>query len=121
MKPEKLISRHLREKVFSHSGKSGPSLRPAGFRKLFWRWSRVFQASSRQVVPGKQNCMKKLTILAVKLYTMVISTLSTYYIDATKPPLPCEGEGRVRGGFFGSPYPPSPCPLPPTGGEGKTL
>jgi hypothetical protein len=44
---------------------------------------------------------------------MVISTISTYYTDATKSPLPCEGTTPGEGWLRGHPYHPSPCPLPP--------
>jgi len=52
--------------------------------------------------------------LAVKLYTIVISAISTYYTDATKSPLPCEGTTPGEG-WLHRPFPPSPCPLPPRG------
>jgi hypothetical protein len=67
-------------------------------------------------VSGNKIAWRRLYYLAVKLYTIVISTISTYYTDATKSPLPPWGERvRVRGGFIGRSIPPSPCPLPPRG------
>src|SRR5208337_5023323 len=35
------------------------------------------------------------------------------------PLSPARGRHRVKGGFVGHPYPPSPCPLPPRGEREK--
>jgi hypothetical protein len=44
---------------------------------------------------GNKIARGRLHYLAVKLYTIVISTISTYYIDATKSPLPPRGEREI--------------------------
>jgi hypothetical protein len=46
------------------------------------------------VVLGNKIAWRRLHYLAVKLYTIVISAISTYYTDATKSPLPLGGEGN---------------------------
>jgi hypothetical protein len=65
------------------------------------------------VVSGNKIARGRLHYLAVKLYAIVISAISTYYIDAINPLSPARGRHRVRGGFIGRYIPPSPCPLPP--------
>ena len=59
--------------------------------------------------------------LAVKLYTIVILAISTYYTDATKSPLPCEGMTPGEG-WLHRPFQPPPHPaLSSPRGRGKYL
>jgi hypothetical protein len=46
-------------------------------------------------VSGNKIAWRRLHYLAVKLYTIVISAISTYYTDATKFPLPPRGEREI--------------------------
>src|SRR5208337_2017526 len=71
------------------------------------------------VVSGRKFPRRRLHYLAVKLYAIIYSTISTYYTDAIKSPLPCEGTTPGEGGASPAvPYPPHPA-LSPQGRRGK--
>jgi hypothetical protein len=50
-------------------------------------------------VSGNKNARRDLHYPAIKLYPIVISTISTYYTDATRSPLPCQGRGKKLANF----------------------